>query len=55
VWAWKDREEGKMLLETKWWGEARLGDEHYWDWEKRTEKNALRPRRTGGYIGQRRY
>jgi len=44
-----------MLLETKWWGEARLGDEHYWGWEKRTEKNALRPRRTGGYIGQRRY
>jgi hypothetical protein len=42
-----------MLLETKWLGELRLGDEHYWDWEKRTEKDALRPRRSGGFVGQR--
>jgi hypothetical protein len=48
---WKDREEGKTRPERKWRGKARLGDEHFRDWERRTEKNALRPRRTGGYMG----
>ena len=29
-----------------------MGAKHYWDWEKRTEKNVLSPKRTGSYIGQ---
>ena len=41
---------GKTRLERRWRGEGHWGDEHYWDWERRKEKDALRPRRAGGYV-----
>ena len=29
-----------------------MGAKHYWDWEKRVEKNMLSPKWTGSYIEQ---